>query len=185
MIKGLPLDKPLRFHIERSGKRFDVWIKPLRVDKDQLAAYQSKVQDKFSSDYSKGVQLIAKDDYEGAIGYFTKSLESRPMESYQGIGICYYHLGKHKEARKFLERTIKLDKKQPLSWFYGAANLDALNKRNGAIDGYKRYLKLNHDNEKMNAFARERLDALKKKRKSDLNKKLFRAIDIIKKEIEN
>ena len=97
---------------------------------------------------------------------------------------CCYHLGRYKEARKYLENAIKLDKTQPLSWFYGAANMDALGKRNGAMDGYKRYLKLNHDNPEMNAFARKRLDDLRKKRKSDWKSQLLKVIDAVKKEIE-
>ncbi|MFC2164276.1 tetratricopeptide repeat protein, partial [Acidobacteriota bacterium] len=184
MIQDLPVDKPLRFHIERNGKGFDVWIKPLRINKEQLAAFQDEVRAKFSNNYSRGVRLIAQDDYEGAIKFFKKSLKSRPMESHQGLGICYYHLGKYNEARKSIEKAIKLDKKQPLSWFYGAAAMDALNKRNGAMQGYEEYLKFNHDNAEMNAFARERLDALKKKKKSDLSNRLLKAIDAIKKEIE-
>ena len=106
------------------------------------------------------------------------------MESYQGLGICCFHLGRYKEARKHLENTLKLDKNQPLSWFYGALNMDALNRRNGAIDGYKKYLKLNHDNEEMNSFARVRLEELKQRRRSDWNKRLLDVIEAIKKEIK-
>ena len=46
MIKDLPVDKPLRFHIEREGKRFDVWIKLMMVSKDQRAAFQKEVNEK-------------------------------------------------------------------------------------------------------------------------------------------
>jgi hypothetical protein len=185
-VQELPRDKPLRFHIEREGKRFDVWIKPLRVDEERLVAFHKEVQEKFGSDYSRGRRLMAEENYGGAIEYFQRSLNSnaRVMESYQGLGICYYHLGKHKEARKSIENTLKLDKNQPLSWFYGALNMDALNRRNGAIDGYKRYLKLNHDNAEMNAFARARLEELRKNRRSDLGNQLLKIIDAIKKEIK-
>jgi hypothetical protein len=93
-------------------------------------------------------------------------------------------LREHKKARKSFEQSIKLDKKQPLSWFYGALNMDVLNRRNGAIDGYKRYLKLNHDNAEMNSFARVRLEELKQSRRSDWNKRLLEVIEAIKKEIK-
>jgi len=186
LIKNLPPERPLRFHIDRKAKRFDIWIKPLRLSQEEVAEYQRKSREQFTSDYVRGMQLMAEDNYVGAIEHFQKSLKSNsnPMESYQGLGICCYHLGKHKEARKYFERAIKLDKRQPLSWFYGAANMDALGKRNGAMDGYKRYLKLNHDNPEMNAFARRRLDELKKRRKSDWQNRLLQIIDTIKKEIE-
>lgn len=185
MIKDLPVEKPLRFHIEREGKRFDIWIKLMMISKDQREAYQMEIDKKFMSDYSKGRRLMLKNNFAGAVDYFKKSLKSRPMESYQGLGICYYHLGEYKEARKCFEKTLKLDRNQPLSWFYGAANLDALNKRNGAIHGYKKYLKLNHDNAEMNAFARKRLDELKKgKKRGDFRETLIRIIDAIHKEVK-
>ena len=63
--------------------------------------------------------------------------------------------------------------------------MDALNRRNGAIDGYKRYLKLNHDNAEMKAFARERLEQLRQGRRFDWNKRLLDVIDAIRKEIRN
>lgn len=186
MVQKLPPDKPHRFHIEREGKRFDVWIKPLRINEEQLAAYRTEVQEKFSSDYSRGRRLMGEENYIGAIESFQKSLKSniQPMESYRELGICYFHLGEHKKARKNFEKAIKLDKKQPLSWFYGALNMDALNRRNGAIDGYKRYLKLDHGNAEMNAFARERLKQLKQGRRFDWSKRLLEVFDAIKKEIE-
>lgn len=187
MLQGLPPDRPLRFHIEREGKRFDVWIKPLRLDQKRRAAFDAEYQEKFVSDYARGRRLMDQENFAGAMESFQRSLESnsRVMESYQGLGICCFHLGRHKEARKHLENALKMDKNQPLSWFYGALNMDALNKRNGAIDGYKRYLKLNHDNAKMNDFARARLAQLKQARRSQWNKRLLDVIDAIRKEIKN
>jgi tetratricopeptide (TPR) repeat protein len=186
LMQKLPPDKPLRFHIEREGKRFDVWIKPLRIDEGQLAAFQNEIQEKYGSDYSRGTQLMDQENYTGAMEYFQRSLKanSRVMESYQGLGVCYFYLGEHKKARKSFENAIKLDKKQPLSWFYGALNMDALDRRNGAIDGYKRYLKLNHDNARMTEFARVRLEELKQGRRFDWSKRLLEVIEAIRKEIE-
>ena len=187
IVQKLPPDRPLRFHNEREGKKFDVWIKPLRVDEEQRAAFNAEVQEKFGSDYARGKQLMDQENFDGAIEYFQSSLESnsRVMESCQGLGICFFHLGRHKEARKYCENALKLDDKQPLSWFYGALNMDALNRKNGAMDGYKRYLKLNHDNAEMNAFARERLEQLRQGRRFDWNKRLLDVIDAIRKEIKN
>jgi hypothetical protein len=187
MMQKMPPDKPLRFHILREGKSFDVWIKPLRINEEQLAAFQTEIREKFSSDYSRGSRLMDEKNYGGAIEYFQRSLKSnnRIMESYQGLGICCFHLGEHKQARKYLENAIKMDKTQPLSWFYGALNMDALKRKNGAMDGYKRYLKLNHDNEEMNAFARERLEQLKRGRRLDWSKRLLDVIEAIKKEIKD
>jgi len=186
MVQQLPSDRPLRFRIERDGKKFDVWIKPLRIDEEQLAAFQTEIREKFSNDYARGRQLMDGENYAGAIAYFQRSLESknRIMESYQGMGICYFHLGEHKQARKNLENALKLDRTQPLSWFYGALNMDVLKRINGAIEGYKRYLKLNHDNAEINAFARERLEQLKRGRSFDWSKRLPEVIEAIKKEIK-
>jgi len=186
MVQKLPEDRPLCFLIQRDEKRFEVWIKPLRIDKEQYAAFQNEIREKFSDPYSRGRRLMASENYAEAIEYLKRALKSntQSMQTYQGLGICCYHLGRYKEARKYLENAIKLDKTQPLSWFYGAANMDALGKRNGAMDGYKRYLKLNHDNPEMNAFARKRLDDLRKKRKSDWKSQLLKVIDAVKKEIE-
>ena len=46
IINDLPPDKPLSFLIERERKRFEVWIKPLKVNEEQLAAYTDKIHGK-------------------------------------------------------------------------------------------------------------------------------------------
>jgi len=185
MVQHLPSDTPLRFHVDREGKRFDVWIKPLRLDQEQLTDVQQLVRQKFSSNYARGSRMMAQGDYLGAIEYFKKSLDARPMESYQGLGISYYHLEEYKEARKNIEKAYKLDGSQPLTVFYVAVSQDALGKHRSAANHYKEYLLLNHDDAEMTNFAHRRLEELAEANKKDWGEQLRRVFETIGKELED
>ena len=167
MIQNLPADSPSRFLVERNAKRFDVWIKPLRMSEERYAAFQKEARETFMSDYSRATQLMSQEDYVSAIEYFNKSAADYPVDSYRSIGICFMNLRKFNEALSYLINAYKIDEKSPLNTIYLAACYDNLGKTRDATGYYKKYLKMNHDNREMIAFAQERLEALKKKEKKD------------------
>jgi len=137
-----------------------------------------------NTDLEKGRQLLGQNKFGEAAKSFQKSLAAYPMESYQGLGICYYHMQKFKEARKNIEKAYRLDRTVPLNVFYTAASRDVLEKSNTAIFHYKEYLALNHDNIDMNEFARKRIDELKTGRGKRMGQSLAKIIDAIIKEIK-
>ena len=127
---------------------------------------------------------MLKNDYAGAIKYFQKTVKTRPMRSYQALGICHYHLSRFKYAKENIVKAYLADKKNPLTLFYMAATMEQLNKIFNAIYYYKKYLKLNYDNTEMNRYAKRRLQALKDKRRSKQSGKLLKIIDAVIKEIK-
>ena len=78
-----------------------------------------------------------------------------------------------------------MDKKSALSTFYLANCCDNMDKISDAKYYYKKYLKMKHGNTEMNAFARKRLELLKKKRgKKKRRRDWQRVIEAIIKEIK-
>ena len=185
MIKDLPTDRPLRFHIKRIKKTFDIWIKPLRLDKEQHNAFLREVQKKFAGYYSRGKQAMARKNYTEAIENFKKSIKDFPIKSNRYIGLCYIFQKQFKEALKYIVKAYKMDKKSPLSTIYLANCCDNLGKITDARYYYKKYLKMKHSDSELNSFANKRLKALKKKKgKKNISNQLLKAIDAILKEIK-
>lgn len=185
MAQDLPEGSPARFHIKRAGKKFDIWIKPLRLNKEQNAAFVRKVQKKFAGYYSRGKRAMAQENYAGAIEYFKKSVKTHPLKSYRYIGVCYLHQKQFKEALKYIVKAFKMDKKSPVSTFYLANCCDNMGKIIDAKYYYKKYLKMKYSNPKLNSYANRRLKELKKKkRKKNWSGELLRVMDAILKEIK-
>ncbi len=183
-LQDMPSDRPIRFHIERDKKKFDVWVKLERMEKEQLDKRLQALRPVLNSDLSQGKQLLRQNKFAEAVASFKKSLKSNPMESYQGLGISYYHMEKFKDARKNIEKAYKLDRTVPLNVFYTAACRDVLGKWNTAKFHYEEYLALNHDNAEMKEFARKRIEALKAKNRKKMSESFVKMIDAIIKEIK-
>ena len=183
-LQDMPSDRPIRFHIERDKKKFDIWVKLERMEKEQLDKRLQALKPAVNSDLVKGKQLLGQNKFAEAVKSFKKSLKSNPMESYQGLGISYYHMEKFKDARKNIEKAYKLDRTVPLNVFYTAACRDVLGKWNTAIHHYIEYLDMNHDNAEMNEFARERIEDLKARNRKEMSEKFIKMIDAIIKEIK-
>jgi tetratricopeptide (TPR) repeat protein len=109
---------------------------------------------------ARGRELVGQQKYAEAIEHFKSALQISPKESYQGLGICYYHLGDYESADRNIVQAYRRDLNDPVSIFYTGATRDIRKKTHEAIDLYKAFLKLGYRNESMNAFARSRLDAL-------------------------
>lgn len=184
MIGQLPADRPLRFHVQRGEKKFDVWIKLEKIDRTTLQDLEQRPRQQLRSDFEQGRELMLNKNYSDAIPHFKRSLKSQPHDSHQALGICYYHTGRFKEAEKQIEEAYKRNKKVPLNAFYLAASLDQRDKITQAIHFYKKYLKLNHNNKEMVGYAQHRLKALGNKRGRPNKDALIQIIDAILKEIE-
>jgi tetratricopeptide (TPR) repeat protein len=182
MAQDLPAGKPLRFFIKRAGKTFDIWIKPLLLDKEEHAALVKQVQVEFSGFFSKGKQAFAHDKYRQAIEYFQKSIDEYPLEAHRYIGICYMYLKEFKVALKYIVKAYKMNKKSAESTFYLANCCDNLGKIVDAKYYYKRYLKKKHLNSEMNSFAKKRLEVLKRKGKKRRSIQWLKVFDAILKE---
>lgn len=63
----------------------------------------------FESPIKKGTEYLESNEYDKAIGEFTKGLSDIDYiaESYKGIGIAYYELGQYKDAVDNLENAIQ------------------------------------------------------------------------------
>jgi len=183
-IQKLPTDRPVQVNIERENRQFDVWVKLKEIERKEFDKFFQDQAKKLSNDLTEGQQLLGQNKFSEASEYFNKSLKLYPMESYQGLGICYYHMEKFKEARKNIEKAYRLDRTVPLNVFYTAACRDALEKTNTAIFHYKEYLAMNHDNAEMNEFAKRRIETLKARNRKKTSESFVKLLDAIIKEIK-
>lgn len=185
MIEELPVDRPVRFLIERNGQSFEVWIKLLNITEAERRVFQEQSNQEFFSDYDKGRLLFSQERYAEAIASFSKSINEQPLEANQDIGVCYMYLNQFEVALDYIVKAYKMDKKSPESTFYLAACCDNLNKINDAKYYYKAYLKMKYKNSEWNAFAQQRLDNLNQRNKGrDFSETLLRIIRAVEKEIK-
>jgi hypothetical protein len=183
-IQKLPTDRPVQVNIERENRQFDVWVKLKEIERKEFDKFFQDQAKKLSNNLTEGQQLLGQNKFSEASEYFNKSLKLYPMESYQGLGICYYHMEKYKEARKNIEKAYRLDRTVPLNVFYTAACRDVLEKTNTAIFHYKEYLAMNHDNAEMNEFAKRRIETLKARNRKKTSESFVKLLDAIIKEIK-
>jgi len=183
-IQKLPTDRPVQVNIERENRQFDVWIKLKEIEREEFDKFLQDQAKTLSSDLTEGKRLLGQNKFAEAVESFKKSLKLYPMESYQGLGICYYHMKMYKEARENIEKAYRLDKKVPVNVIYTAACRDILGKTNTAIYHYKEYLEMNHDNVEMNEFAKKRIEALKARKRKKTSESFVKLLDAIIKEIK-
>jgi TolA-binding protein len=186
VISTLPVNKPLRFHIERRTRRFNIWVQLREAEPKQLAS-RTQPPKPPADDFEKGKRLMQQRNYTAAIECFRKTLKSRPRESYQALGICYYNKGLFREGLDNIVKAYKMDNRSPLNVFYVAACSDKLGNSRDAIYYYKRYLGMRHNDSQMQATARTRLSALtaaNRKRQQDTAEKMLQIIDTIIKETQ-
>jgi len=165
MIKNIPVDRPVRFHIERNGKRFDVYIKLLNVSQEEREIFQKETNQKYRSDFDRGSLLFSQEKYGEAIEAFRKSMNEQPLESTRAIGVCYLYQNQFNVAYDYIVKAYKMNKESPESTFFLAVCCDNLGKINGAKYYYTVYLKMRYDNNEFNVYAQDRLDDLKKRKK--------------------
>ncbi|UCG59951.1 MAG: PDZ domain-containing protein [Phycisphaerales bacterium] len=185
IISTMPTNKPLGFRIQRKTKKFNVWVQLREVDAKQIATRNQDVKTQVLSDFDKGKLLMEQRNYTAAIECFRKTLESRPRESYQALGICYYHNGLFRDGLNNIVKAYKMDRRSPLNVFYLAACSDKLGNSRDAIYYYKRYLGMRHNDSQMQATARTRLNALtaaNRNKQQETAQKVLQIVDAIIKE---
>lgn len=186
VISTMPTNKPLSFHIQRKTRKFDVWVQLREAEPKQLAAPRQPSKPP-TDDFEKGKLLMQQRNYTAAIECFQKTLKSRPRESYQALGICYYHKGLFRDGLNNIVAAYKIDKRSPLNVFYLAACSDKLGNSRDAVYYYKQYLGMRHNDSNMQATARTRLRALtaaNRKSQQETAQKMLQIIDTIIKETQ-
>jgi TolA-binding protein len=111
--------------------------------------------------FEQGERLLKERDYWGATDYFRKTLDAFPMESHQGLGLCYYGGGLIDAALKHFTEAYRLEPRSKLTVLYLGTCNDKLGRRDEAVRRYEEYLALGPDDPKVAEFVRGRLAALR------------------------
>lgn len=106
-------------------------------------------------------ELLRERDYWGATEYFRRTLDAYPMESNQGLGLCYYGAGLLEAALRHFTEAYRLDPRSRLTVLYLGTCNDKLGRGDEAVRRYEEYLALGTDDPKMAEFVRGRLQALR------------------------
>ncbi|HUJ33489.1 MAG TPA: carboxypeptidase regulatory-like domain-containing protein [Candidatus Acidoferrum sp.] len=77
---------------------------------ETVSAHELTVPEKARSDYGRGKDLMAKQDYTGAVEQFQKAIQEFPTfyEAYARMGVAQYMGGQAAEARTSLQKSIDL-----------------------------------------------------------------------------
>lgn len=104
------------------------------------------------------------------------------------LGECYFRTDMVDDSLDIFLRLYKQNKRtpDPLVIYYLAASFDRTNNARDAMYFYKKYLSMKHDNSKMNAVARSRLQALRNASKSskDVGDGFLRIFDAVTQEMQ-
>jgi tetratricopeptide (TPR) repeat protein len=111
--------------------------------------------------FEQGERLLKDRDYWGATDYFRKTLDAFPMESHQGLGLCYYGGGLVDAALKHFTEAYRLEPRSKLTVLYLGTCNDKLGRRDEAVRRYEEYLALGPDDAQVAEFVRGRLAALR------------------------
>lgn len=109
----------------------------------------------------RGGELLKQRDHWGATECFRKTLDAYPMESNQGLGLCYYGAGLIEAALRHFTEAYQLDPGSRLNVLYLGTCNDKLGRREEAVRRYEEYLTLETGDPQVAEFVRGRLQALR------------------------
>jgi len=97
--------------------------------------------------FEEGSSFLNQGKYAQAIESFGRSLElKKAPETYVNLGLSYSGLGNSQKARTAFEVAIKVDDEFEIAYFELGQVLGELGDLNGAIEAYKKTVKLNSQN---------------------------------------
>jgi tetratricopeptide (TPR) repeat protein len=98
--------------------------------------------------YSLGLAQLSRDDYNRALPYFEKAVETDPnyAEAWYQAGYCYGVLGRHAEALKASRQAAKLRPEWSATFVNIGASSYALGQYKEAVDAYRQALRLDENN---------------------------------------
>ncbi|MBD3413093.1 MAG: hypothetical protein GF421_01510 [Candidatus Aminicenantes bacterium] len=121
-------------------------------------------------------QSLVVKDYDRAIGQFRTTVNTSPLPSFQGLGLCYYYKKCYDDAFSYFAKAYRENPRSPLTLFYMAATLDHWGRGLEAAFCFETYLRLNDSDNKRRDIARRRLDYLKS-RMRPRSYPLYRTVD--------
>jgi tetratricopeptide (TPR) repeat protein len=94
--------------------------------------------------YSQGVAMLSRDDYNRALPYFEKAVETDPSyaEAWYQAGFSYGILGRHADALKASKQAAKLRPEWAETYVNIGASSYALQQYKEAADAYKQAIRL-------------------------------------------
>jgi tetratricopeptide (TPR) repeat protein len=104
--------------------------------------------------------LIAK-EYDRAIGQFRTTIDALPLQSFQGLGLCYYYKKSYYDAFYYFAKAYRENPRSPMTLFYMAATLDHWGRGPEAVFCFETYLRLNDSDNKRRDIAHQRLEYIK------------------------
>lgn len=94
--------------------------------------------------YMQGLGFLARDDYQRALPYFEKAIDSDPdyAEAWYQTGFCYGMLGRHAESLKASKQVVRLRPEWSATYTNMGASYFALGQFKEALDAYRQAIRL-------------------------------------------
>ena len=113
---------------------------PFQTPSGSVSMLDLKAPGKAQKEYTKGYQLLLKQDYREAVEHFANAIEIYPkfVAAHNGLGNAYLKLNENEKAREEFSKSVELDGHMPNSYLnLGCANL-ALKSYKDAEDAFKK-----------------------------------------------
>jgi len=101
--------------LDGSGAKLVLYLKPVSAapiarDRYTISARELKIPAKAQHEFEKGIENLAKSDFVGSVGHFTKAAEVFPeyYEAYYHMGVAEVGLRRLDEARQAFQKAIDL-----------------------------------------------------------------------------
>jgi len=111
--------------IELRAKAADSSPSPPPGSTETVSAHELAAPERARDDYAKGKDLIAKHDFDAAVGEFHKAIQEFPgfYEAYTKMGMAQYMSGHAAEARDSLQKSIDLSEGKYPDALFGMADV--------------------------------------------------------------
>ncbi len=113
---------------------------PLQTPSGSVSMLDLKAPGKAQKEYTKGYQLLLKQDYREAVEHLANAIEIYPkfVAAHNGLGNAYLKLNENEKAREEFSKSVELDGHMPNSYLnLGCANL-ALKRYKDAEDAFRK-----------------------------------------------
>ena len=150
------------------SEKIDKALKPAAKEEAEKAKTVEKVE-KVDKLFDKGIELIEKEDFDGAIECFVKVIKKNPKNSkvWSNKGLAHNGNWEYEEAIKCFDIALELDPNDIIACFNKAVALNDFGKHEEAIECYNDVLRIDpdFDAEELNQILLEKFE--KEAEKSD------------------
>lgn len=141
--------KPVRVPVEHSYEPFIVFLQLVpeegTLSSGAASRQPSMLPEEAENEYRKGLEALAKQEPDRAVGHFSKAIETWPRygEAYLRLAQVHFQLGSLAQAQQVLENALQVDGKNARAYSFLGTLFRIQNRLPESTQALKRALELN------------------------------------------